>query len=97
MRRRRDSVSVMPRRTSASAPGRTDDYRNEEGTSDLEVTAGRVARCLSREPRARMRYHPPGTVRRSEQDRPGADRHTTRNLRRHDFTPPVHGAVPNLG
>ena len=51
MRRRRDSVSVMPRRISASGPGRTDDDRNEEGTSDLEVTAGRVARPPSRGPR----------------------------------------------
>src|SRR3954470_5264543 len=31
-------------RMSASGPGRTEDDRNEEGTSELAVTAGRVAR-----------------------------------------------------
>ena len=39
MSRRRDNDSVMPRRMSASGPGRTDDDRNEDGTSDLAVTA----------------------------------------------------------
>src|SRR4051812_7719116 len=38
----------MPMRMSASGPGRTDDDRNEEGTSELAATAGRVARGLAR-------------------------------------------------
>src|SRR3954453_23929688 len=93
-------------RMSASGPGRTEDDRNEEGTSELAVTAGRVARSPGTgrsRARARAGAFPRawGTIRPAPsaapdpaRRRPSPSRGTPRT---HDLTPPACPASPDLG
>src|SRR5689334_9767162 len=113
MRRRRDSVSETPSRISPIGPGRVADDRNEDGTSELADTAGRVARDAPRSARARgaaapladargglparMGYHP---VPRRPPTPPPVRRRPSPprgSPDTHDLTPPADPANADLG
>ena len=84
----------MPMRMAASGPGRTDDDRNEDGTSDLAVTARKGSTGPRARPRARMGYHPPRAVAGRELD---ADHVVRRERPRRAEREAVRAEVSRLG